>query len=181
MPVQYVLGICPADMKGAPQVLRGPTYALYEGQWVWCFWRLEGPPPGGWCTRVCLCTERTLPRWARRVVRRRPKALRIRLASDIYYDTRLASQTTSDPRVYLCSACHLDHPATRAGRPWELEGGPMDDTEDCDACGNEVGPYRGPGRIDYGEDDLQRWAEGRQGLRQEELRAIVRDLSGRQR
>ena len=179
MPVEYLLGVCPADMKGASQVLRGPTYEEQGSGWVWCIWRLDGPPPGGWVARKRVCTARTLPRWARRAVRRRPKALCVRLASDVYVDMRLATQTMGTYTVYLCPACHADHPATRAGRARELDGGPMDDTEPCDACENEAGPYRDPARMDYGEEDLQTWADERRRLRQEELCAIVRDLAAR--
>lgn len=89
-------------------------------------------------------------------------------ATHIFCDTLLATQTTHCCYVYLCEACLADHPSMRAGRPDKLEGGPVDDPpEPCDACENEAGPYRTPCCIDFGADDLQRWAEGRWRLRLE--------------
>lgn len=67
---EYVLALCPESMRGARQVIRGPLADPSASlRWRWCIWPAEGPHPGGWPTEVRICTKRTLPRWARRVVR----------------------------------------------------------------------------------------------------------------
>lgn len=63
----YILAVCPVEMKGAPQVKRGPRTDV--ANWRWCFWRADSFNPGGWPSIQRICTRRTLPRWARRVIR----------------------------------------------------------------------------------------------------------------
>lgn len=71
----YILGAVTMNFGGAFQVIRGPIEpGPLEGAYRACFWRAAAPSPGGWPVRLRICTKRTLPRWARRIVRSRAYA-----------------------------------------------------------------------------------------------------------
>ena len=71
----YILATVGVHISGAHQVIRGPIEPEPLGDvYRACFWRADAPSPGGWPVRLRICTKRTLPRWARRIVRSRAYA-----------------------------------------------------------------------------------------------------------
>lgn len=63
--ITYLLGVCPDELKGARQLIRGPAYSGMNG-WIWCFFESSSPHPGGWFAPKRTCKRRELPRWARK-------------------------------------------------------------------------------------------------------------------
>ena len=56
---------CQTDMRGTPQVVRGP---IKDEGWCECTWFRDSPDPYGWPVRKGWRPAETMPRWASRIL-----------------------------------------------------------------------------------------------------------------